>query len=162
MASRRSILRGTGRSWVYKNNASGANNARAWGDWDDFFDEGQKSAWGGSWATNNAESLSNFAEVRPGDRVWAYQTRSMRRGRSRRIVGIAEVVRLRPSIDEFGETDLILRPLERFEPGLPIHAEKTQVAALQNASAFRAGHAGTLFSLQSHEHEALVDLALRP
>jgi hypothetical protein len=160
-AARRKRLQGTGRGWVYKVNASGAENARAWGDWDDFFDDNVQSSWGGSWASGNAESLNNFGDVRRGDRIWAYQTRSPRPGRSRRLVGVAEVVRVEPSTVLPGETDLILKPLERFEPGIAIHEVKLQVGTLKNASAFKAGHAGTLYALEPREHKALVDVALR-
>jgi hypothetical protein len=159
-SSRRKALAGEGRGWVYKVNANAPSYASAWGDWDDFFDSGIEDSWGGSWATGNAESRLNFDDLRPGDRIWAYQTASPRRLRGRRLVGIAEVVRLEPSKAERGETDLILRPIEQFDPGVLIHEAKQHVAALKRASAFKPGHAGTLYALQPDEHRALVEVVL--
>lgn len=153
-------LSGTGRAWIYKVNASNPEYASAWGDWDEFLRPGNEGRWGGSWATGNARSLRNFDDLRKGDRVWAYQTASPRPGRGRRILGITEVVRVVPSQEFPDKTDLYLKTIARFDPGLKIHEEKKNDPVLSQASALKPGNVGTLYDLEPREHKRIVDLAL--
>lgn len=152
-----SRLVGTGRAWVYKVRADAPVYAQASGEWLDFFQD-DASVWGGSWATKNAESRFNFGELRPGDRIWAYQAQSNEPQGSRVIIGLAEVVAVTASKEHPSESDLILRPVIRLTTGLRIHEVRSEHPILRTASAFLPGHAGTLYELEPKEHRAILEL----
>jgi hypothetical protein len=151
--------------WVYKVRKEIVEHSSAFGEWGEFFDEWKEDEWGGTWVTRSNESLRFLREeIEPGDRIWAYQVSSRRPGETKRIIGLTEVVEQRPSqrLTADGEqaTDLILRPLLRFQPPIAIHDEKKRIATLNAASAFSPGWGGTIYRLSRQEAEALTHLCL--
>jgi hypothetical protein len=135
------------RLWVYKVNIDEEN--AAYGDWEQLFDDlvatGIPQAWGGAWATNKPNDKRHFTELTSGDRILAWQS-------NRQVaVGLLEVDRV-----ENGGDDVFLKMLERFTQPVPINKLKKVHPGLRDVSAFKQGHAGTLYATSSDEAALLL------
>lgn len=146
------------RHFVYKVNCETHTRHGYSGEWGDLFDAGVTDRWGGTQSTTKDECKDNFMAMRPGHRVWAYQTKSDRPKYSRKLVGLTKVTNISPVGRNDVEVDL--EPLFRLVPLLSVGRAKARDPVLSRAFAFGQGSYGTCYELSRAEALALVRLTL--
>ena len=134
------------RLWVYKVNIDQEN--AAYGDWEQLFAQlrstGTAQPWGGTWATNKPSDQRRFTELERGDHILAWQS-------NRQVaVGFLEVDRV-----ERGGQDVYLTEIKHFATPVPLNKLKNAYPELRDVSAFKQGHAGTLYSTTAGEAKPL-------
>jgi hypothetical protein len=141
--------------WVYKCNNRQHEHQISWGDWRDFFRlaKGRPLDWGGTGYIGSGSSLRIIRhEMQPGDLVLAWQTDR------REAVGLCRVHDLRPSEgDDEIEWEIILEPVEEFDPPVKLAAMKKRDPALAAVKAVRAGLIATLYGTTYVEARVLLD-----
>lgn len=139
------------RVWVYKCNDSDEAPWAARGDWAKFFRRPGDGRWGGEWSTKNPESLKIIRErMKPGDIVLCYQTDR------REMVGVCELVRFVHTSRGFRKgRNLILSPVEKFQPTVKIHDLKHKIHALKMVRALQPG-VKTLYEVTDQEAQILL------
>src|SRR5690348_5700681 len=103
------------RLWMYKCNAKNRSHQSSWGDWEEFFAEGDagEGRWGGTWGIKNQQSRKILLkEMRPSDLILAFQSDQGT------AVGLC---RVRALPDEDGERHIILKPILHFDPPIKLH-----------------------------------------
>lgn len=134
--------------WVYKCNAEKGPHQSSWGDWNDFFSNPRDGRWGGSWGIKNPISLDIlWHRMKPGDLVLAYQTDKQA------AIGLCRLERF---IDQYGEREMVLKPMERFARSVKLHALKKTNPALAQVRALRRGIIQTLYETSRGEARALL------
>ena len=131
--------------WMYKCNSRAREYQAAYGDWRDLFGDTGQQDWG------KTDWVADFRRLRPGDRVFAYQTDR------NELAGVAEVVGLGPDADGDGDEALWLRPLEAL--GVKVRPLKKADAAVAAIPALEQGPVRTIYAMTAAEARLLLTAA---
>jgi hypothetical protein len=125
--------------WIYKCNARNEPHQSTYGDWKDFFRDGETSDWG------STESVPALRRASVGDRIIAYQTDR------NELVGMAQVVgwRRRGKYE-----DIILKPLVRL--GVKVRPLKKRYPRVARIPALRPGPIRTLYEIPPADAKLLL------
>jgi hypothetical protein len=142
------------RLWVYKCN-SRQHDAQiiSFGDWARFFAHDGPWEWGSTrWSRSNMSRKIIREEMHPGDLFLAWQSDR------REALGLGRVVNVDPLEDNGSvEWDLILEPVERFDPPFPLLDIRASDPELAAVAAFRQGPISTLYRTTPEEAAVLLD-----
>lgn len=140
----------TARLWIYKNNAN-QQAGLSWGDWEDFFAEGEATTWGSTEMIGRQNRGPAF-EMQPGDQVLCWQTNR------RAAIGLAAVVELAEYADANGtiQRDFVLDPVERFPTPVPLLDMRASDPELAAVPVFQQGNVATLYRTTAQQATVLL------
>lgn len=143
--------------WVYKNNAKGHAYQGSMGSWEDYFDlagDGHAVPWGRTDWMGNAAGRNAAMRMEAGDLVLCWQSDR------KQAIGLAEVVDLPgdwADVDGRSERTVNLRPVDRFEAGIPLLQMRGSNPQLGEVRAFRPGPIQSIYETAPAEAAAILD-----